>query len=73
MILSLAGLQWDTPSPSHYRLVLPDRSDTIDVSFLGDKWCLFLHRDGHVSSKCFDNRDQAIGMVAQAFRNEGVL
>lgn len=73
MILSLAGLSWDVPSPSHYRLVLPDRTDTIDVSYLGDRWLLCLERHGYVSTRCFANRDQAIGMVAQAFRNEGVI
>lgn len=75
MILHLSGLDWQTESPSHYRLapqcVRPGCA--LDVSFVGDRWLLFLEQHGHVSTQCFDNRDQAIGMVAEAFTREGVI
>ena len=75
MILHLAGLDWDCPSPSFYRLVLPSpHVAAIDISYLGQRgeWCLFLERNGHVSTQCFENRDQAIGMVREAFNREGL-
>ncbi len=71
MIRTIAGLDWDVPSPSFYRLVLPSPNEAaIDISYLGDRWALFLEHNGHVSTQCFDNRDQAIGMVREAFENE---
>ncbi len=72
MIRTIAGLDWDVPSPSFYRLVLPSPHETIDISYLGDRWALFLERNGHVSTQCFDNLDQAIGMVREAFQREGL-
>ena len=85
MILHLSGLAWQTESPSHYRLapqcVRPGCN--LDISFVGASdrpgrlggggWLLFLEQHGHVSTRCFDNRDQAIGMVAQAYQREGVI
>lgn len=72
MILSLAGLSWESSSPSHYRLALPaDTSASVDVSYLGDRWMLFLQHNGHVSTQCFDRRDDALDVVARAFNNGG--
>lgn len=75
MILIIQNLTWETESPSHYKLA-PDHvmpGCNLDISFLGDNWFLFLDHNGHVSTQCFDNRDSAIGMVAQAFQREGVI
>ena len=76
MILHSHGLAWDVPSPSFYRLVLP-RPDiaAVDITYLGTRgeWMLFLERNGNVTTRCFPNRDDAIGMVAEAFTREGVL
>lgn len=74
MILSHFNLTWDVASPSHWRLVLPrPHHDTIDISFLGGEWCLFHDHQGDVKTCLFPSRDSAVAMVAQAFRNEGVL
>lgn len=75
MILSHQGLQWDVPSPSFWRLAPRyTGDDVIDVSYLGGRWVLF-HADpkGNVSTRCFKNRDEALGMVVQAFKNVGAL
>lgn len=70
MILHSHGLDWDVPSPSFYRLVLP-RPDiaAIDISYLGTRgeWMLFLERNGNISTRCYASRDEAIEMVVQAF------
>jgi len=73
MILSLSGLQWDVASPSHYKLApsCTRPGCELDISYVGDRWILFLDQHGHVTTRCFDNRDQAIGMVAEAFTREG--
>ena len=67
MIVTCQGLLWECPSPSHYRLVLPKPDSSLDISFLGDEWCLFLEHDGHVNTRLFPTRDDAIGVVAQVF------
>ncbi len=74
MTLTIAGLTWDVASPSHYKLAPPciNPGCNIDISFLGDRWCLFLEQNGHIKTQCFDNRDQAIGMVREAFNREGM-
>lgn len=73
MILQHHNLTWDVASPSHWRLVLPfENGDTIDVSFLGDQWCLFVGNAGDVQTRMFPSRDHAVAMVAKAFRKEGM-
>ena len=81
MILHSHGLAWDVPSPSFYRLMLP-RPDiaAVDITYLGTPaglsseasceggWLLFLERNGNVTTRCFPNRDHALGMVAEAFK-----
>ncbi len=69
MILQISGLTWHAPSPSHYQLDpghIVDGS-TIDVSYLGDCWCLFLQREGDVRTQTFARREEAFNLVAQAF------
>lgn len=68
MILAHDGLEWDVPSPSFWRL-LPRHTNgaTLDISYLGDTWCLFLCRDGAVSTRAFANRDAAMQLVSNAF------
>lgn len=64
------NLLWDVDSPSYWRLN-PEHTNgaEVDVSFIGDRWCLFLAEpDGRVTSQMFPTRDAAIGMVAQAFQ-----
>lgn len=75
MILQHQGLQWDVPSPSFWHLAPRYTGEaTIDVSYLGGRWILF-HADGsgNVSTRCFESRDEALGMVVQAFKNVGAL
>ncbi len=72
-----AGLEWDVASPSFWRLAqrYTDR-DTIDISYLGTpgNWTLFhAHENGEVSHRIFETRDAAIDIVAQAFKNVGLL
>ena len=72
----LAGLQWEVPSPSHFRLApwQYSRPVIIDVSFLGDQWCLFFKTEtGEVLTRAFPTRDQAIAMIVDAFKEEGCL
>lgn len=72
MRATIAGLTWDIASPSFYRLVPPpyvDQTTTVDVSFLDDKWFLFLEQGGRVKSQPFHTRDSALAMVARAFHN----
>jgi len=74
MTRCIAGLRWDVPSPSFYRLAPEHTRDAIvDVSFVGDRWIIFLEDAGEVSTAYFKTRDAALAMVEQAFRNEGVI
>ena len=74
MTRCIAGLLWDVPSPSFYRLA-PEhtRDSVIDVSFVGDRWIMCMERAGEVSTARFKSRDAALAMVEQAFRNEDVI
>lgn len=59
MIVNLAGLAWNCPSPSFFELHgrhIANAADHVDVSFAADTQC-----------RRFDTRDQAVAMVAQAF------
>lgn len=72
---TLQGLSFDIPSPSHFELVLPQpKLDRVCIAYLGDQWRLF-HQDptGNVGTRRFASRDDAVAMVAQAFRNVGAL
>jgi hypothetical protein len=77
MRCQIQGLTFETSTPSLFRLA-PEFTgdDVIDVGYLGCRgdWYLF-HADPHgkVTTRCFANRDAAIGMIAQAFRNVGAL
>ena len=74
MTRNIAGLTWDVPSPSFYRLASAHiRGAIVDVSFVGDRWIMFFCRNGQVRTRSFETRDEAIGMVMLAFRNEGVV
>ena len=74
MTRTIAGLRWDVPSPSFYRLAPEHTRDAIvDVSFVGDMWIMCMERAGEVSTARFKSRDAALAMVEQAFRNEGVI
>lgn len=71
MIRTVANLPWDCPSPSHWRLALPLHGHVLDVSYLGDIWCLFhASPDGEVSIREFDRRDDAFAFVEAAFTSE---
>lgn len=74
MIRKIQGIAFDVASPSFYRAVLPNYAmSTINISYIEPGWCLFLEHNGQVSTRCFPSRDDAVAMVAQAFKNEGVL
>ena len=74
MTRNIAGLLWDVPSPSFYRLAPEHTRDAIvDVSFVGDRWIMFFCQYGQTRTRSFPNRDAALAMVEQAFRNEGVI
>lgn len=72
MILHLHSLAWDVASPSHYKLAYNGDSQ-LDVSYLGDQWCLFLEHAGTVSTRLFPTRDEAMDLVAKACRGEAVV
>lgn len=63
------NLVFETQSPSHFQLCLSAPNCFCDVSFLGDAWFLFLERDGHTQTQRCASRDEAIGIVAYAFRS----
>ena len=73
MICTMQGLNWETPSPSHFKLVLPREDSSVDISFLGDRWCLFLCHDGHTNTRLFPCRDDAVTLVANAFHQGGLI
>ena len=77
MRATIAGLQWDIASPSHYRLVPPiATASTIDVSFLGDRWYLFLEANGRVRTESFPpghGRDAALAKVVRCFQELGAI
>ena len=73
MIRQIQSLAWEVPSPSHFILHLPDRADSVEVFFAGDCWLLFLDHGGDISTRAFPNRDDAMGLVAQAFHKEGMI
>ena len=69
------NLTWDVPSPSYWRLD-PRYSgpDVLDISFEDPGWRLYLARaDGSVATGWFPTRDDAICLVYQACRNEGIV
>lgn len=73
--LEYMGLRWDVPSPSFWKLS-PEYSkdDNIDVSYLGDVWILSHKRaDGTCRADTYDNRDAALSVVVQAFKNSGAI
>lgn len=74
MITQIMGLPFDTITPSHFCLVLPNHQDAVEVFYAGDTWLLF-HQDpvGAVKVQPFATRDLAIGVIAEAFRMEGVI
>ncbi len=72
---TLQGLEFEVFSPSFYRLA-PSYTghDTVDISYVGGEWMLFHESPrGDVGIRCFATRDEAIGMIAQAFKNVGLL
>lgn len=74
MRATIAGLRWDITSPSFYRLAEPQSTAaTIDVSFLGDRWYLFLEHNNRVVTQPFANRDDALAQVVRAFQNVGLI
>ena len=74
MRATIAGLRWDITSPSFYRLAEPAHTAaTVDVSFLGDRWFLFLEHNNRVVTQPFKRRDDALAMVVRAFTNVGLL
>ena len=74
MRATIAGLRWDITSPSFYRLAEPAHTAaTLDVTFLGDRWFLFLEHNGRVRTQSFERRDDALVMVVRAFQNVGLL
>lgn len=67
------GLTWSVDSPSHWRLD-PRYSGrhSLEIAYHGDGWWLYLAlENGEVSTKRFDTRDEAIGMVKLACENVG--
>lgn len=74
MRATIAGLRWNITSPSFYRLAEPAHTAaTVDVSFLGDRWFLFLEHNNRVHTQSFGNRDDALAMVVTAFENVGLI
>ena len=74
MRATIAGLRWDFASPSFYRLAEPAHTAaTVDVSFLGDRWFLFLEHNNRVCTQSFARRDDALAQVVRAFTNVGLL
>ena len=77
MTRTLQGLLFEITSPSCFRLAKPyTGDDTIDITYLGapGEWCLFHERhDGDVNLRMFPSRDEAVSMIAQAFKNVGAL
>lgn len=74
MILQIQGFPFDVPSPSHFCLILPAaHRGAVEVFFGGEGW-LLLHEDnaGGVRVQEYPTRDLAIGVIAQAFRMEGL-
>ena len=70
MILrTLQGVPFEIVSPSFYRLAKTlTGADTIDISFLGDEWCLFHERaSGGIGTRMFPDRDSAVKLIADAF------
>jgi hypothetical protein len=70
MRATIAGMEWDVPSPSYFRLAQHqlEQGAIIDLSYLGDRWCLFLYRKGHVTTTYHKRRDDALAMVVKAFQ-----
>lgn len=67
MTRTIADLRWKILSPSFYRLDHGPTQGQVDIDFLGDRWYLFVTKDGHVTSLGFDSRDAAIATVVCAF------
>jgi len=72
LTLTLHGLRWGVPSPSHYTLELPGRSDAVEVFFADDVWLLFLDYGGDISAQAYPSRDAAMAVVREAFKREGM-
>lgn len=69
----IQGLPFDTDTPSHFCLVLPDRADAVEVFYAGDTWLLFMQdAQGDVKVQPYPTRDAAIALIAEAFRREGL-
>lgn len=73
MITTIQGLPFDTITPSHFCLVLPDRAEALEVFYAGDTWLLFMQdAQGGVKVAPYPSRDAAIALIAEAFRMEGL-
>jgi len=73
---TLAGLDFEVASPSHYRLKNVSTPCKIDIGYLGgvEDWYLCLETpDGNVKIERHVSRDAAVSMLVQACRNVGLL
>lgn len=68
MITQLQGLEFETHSPSAYRLlsVRKDVDDdaTVTIAFTGQKWCIRYQSARANVTRIFNSRDAAIALIA---------
>lgn len=74
----IQGITFDIPSPSYYVVAADTYAShhrSADVCYVGgDCWILtVIDCDGKPVQKTFASRDQAISVIATAFRNVGLI
>ena len=76
MRAKLQGVAFEIPSPSYYALAVPDCTQFrgCDIAYVDGYWLMTLvFPNGKQIQKVFPTRDEAVSVIARAYRSVGLL